>query len=385
MRMGQQGMLQTQALASEQASKTAWAHEISRLRVELEVTGSMSRQQAAALEVARRQAANSDITAEQASQERIKLEALLRHSTREQHSELVNATESATAEASRMRARLENSHNEMQGMRNAKAAIEALWFELQSIAPCFGLAAEFLRDEESPAAQVLRSPQMAAGGLPPVRIPVCALRWRPGAAINTTPLWSAVRSGLFCIFHQLQTGALLPENVELTVCCADGRWFCSRDEDDDKFAALLLYQALHRDMPVACTCRVGSVNALLDMPRGELATAAGLSVRSSGALWRVPPLDEEDFFRAFMRDSPLWEVVEDFLYQRRRMRVDDALQAEAKRNPIESVIRVPGPLAKQASAPSQMTPSLAAEQARERYVHEAARYSAMHAKARSAI
>jgi len=385
MRMGQQGMLQTQALASEQASKAAWAHEINRLRVELEVTGSMSRQQAASLEVARRQAANSDITAEQAGQERIRLEALLRHSTREQHSELVSATESATAEASRMRARVETAHNELQGVRNAKAGMEALWFELRNIAPCFGLAAEFLRDEESPAAQVIRGPQMAAGGLPPVRIPVCALRWRPGAAINTTPLWSSVRTGLYCIFHQLQTGALNPENVELTVCCADGRWFCSRDEDDDKFAALLLYQALHRDTPVACTCRVGTVHALLDIPKGELATAAGLSVRSSGALWRVPPLDEEDFFRAFMRDSPLWEVVEDFLYQRRRTRVDDALQAEAMRNPIESVIRVPGPLAQQPVAQSQMRPTQAVEQARDRYVHEAARYSAMHARARSAI
>merc|ERR1719482_674344 len=44
MRLGQQGMKQTQSLAQEQAAKTAWAHEINRLRVELEVTGSMGRQ-----------------------------------------------------------------------------------------------------------------------------------------------------------------------------------------------------------------------------------------------------------------------------------------------------------------------------------------------------
>merc|ERR1712187_267172 len=95
-------------------------------------------------------------------------------------------------------------------------------------------------------------------------------------------------------------------------------------------------QALHRDMPVSCTCRVGTVHALLDLPKDDLATAAGLSARSVGSLWRVPPLDEEDFFRAFMRDSPLREAVEDFLYQRRKNRVSEALQAEAKREPSRS-------------------------------------------------
>merc|ERR1719399_1380224 len=99
--MGQQGMLQTQALAQEQAAKTAWAHEINRLRVELEVTGSMGRQQAAALEVARRQAANSDLSADEANRERIRIEALLRHATREQHTELTTATQNASSEAAR--------------------------------------------------------------------------------------------------------------------------------------------------------------------------------------------------------------------------------------------------------------------------------------------
>jgi hypothetical protein len=390
MRLGQQGMKQTQSLAQEQAAKTAWAHEINRLRVELEVTGSMGRQQAAALEVARRQAANSDLAADEANRERVRIEALLRHATREQHSELNQATENATAEASRMKARVEAANNQLNGIRNNMAGMEALWQELRSLMPSGAMAAEFMRDEESPAAEVLRKPQMAAGGLPPVRIPVLALRWRPGAAINTTPLWSAMRSGLFCIFHQLQTGALQPEDVELTVCCAEGRWFCSRSEEDNKFAALLLYQSLHRDQPVACTGRVGTVHALLEVSKTELANAAGLSVRSTGALWRVPPLDEEDFFRAFMRDSPLWEAVEDFLYQRRRKRVGEAMDAEARREPISSVVHVPGPL-RACEAQPLLHPSThqaaekAAQQAKQRYIHEAAVHDAVHARARSAI
>ena len=95
-------------------------------------------------------------------------------------------------------------------------------------------------------------------------------------------------------------------------------------------------------------------------------------------------MDEEDFFRAFMRDSPLWEAVEDFLYQRRRARVGDALNAEARREPISSVMHVPGPLRAQESQPV-LRPPMAADQARERYVHEGAVHSAVHARARSAI
>lgn len=342
--LGSRGMVQSQQLAAKQAEEVAWAHEIQRLRVELEVIGSMGRQSATALEVARRQAANSDITAEQASQERVRLEALLRNATREQHNELVSATQSASAEASRMQARVEQGRNELAGLRSALSGMESMWGEVRSAAPCCAAAAEFLRDPDSPAVRLLQQPRNAVSAGPSVRIPVLALRWRPGAALNTTPAWSAVRSGLYCTFHQLQTGAVQPEELELAVCCAEGRWVCTREEDDASFAALLMYQVLHRDAPVAPSCRIGSVHALTDRPQ-DLASAAGLSVRSSGALWRTPPLDEEDFFRAFMRDSPLWEVVEEFLYQRRRLRVEGALQAEARRDPIGAVVPVvPGPL-----------------------------------------
>jgi len=254
-----------------------------------------------------------------------------------------------------MRARVDGARNEVQGVRSALAGREALWTELRNVAPCATAAAEFLRDPDSPAVKAVQNPRLSAGGLPPVRIPVLALRWRPGAAMDTTPMWSAVRHGFFCIFHQLQSGGLQPEEVELTVCCAEGRWFCSRTEEDDRFAALLLFQALHRDVPVAATCRIGTVHALLETPKAELAAASGLGVRCTNALWRTPPLDEEDFFRAFMRDSPLWETVEDFLYQRRRARVDEAMQAHAKREPIKSVMDVPGPLrVPPVERPSQM-------------------------------
>merc|ERR1711972_565437 len=248
--------------------------------------------------------------------------------------------------------------------------------------------------EDSEAAQVVRGPQLAAGGFPPVRIPVVALRWRPGAGINTTPTWPAVQSGLYCYFHQLQTGALLPKDVELTVCCVDGRWFCAREEEDYKFGALLFYQVLHRDMLVECTCRVGSVHALLDIPKGDLANAAGLSARSVGALWRVPPLEEEDFFNAFMLDAPknFREAVKDFLHHRRRSRVDESMQAEAKRNhefmqaeakrnPIGSVIQLPNSIAAQAQ--QLPYPSVSLEQTRDTYLHDRAMHSAMHTRARS--
>merc|ERR1711879_458373 len=96
---------------------------------------------------------------------------------------------------------------------------------------------------------------------------------------------------------------------------------------------------------------------LLDVPKAKLADSSGLDVQSVGALWRVPPLDEEDFFRAFMRDSPLWEAVEDFLYQRRRTRVGEALQAEARREPVASVMHVPGPLRPPESQPALYDPA----------------------------
>merc|ERR1719277_2349855 len=129
------------------------------------------------------------------------------------------------------------------------------------------------------------------------------------------------------MFHQLQTGARLPEQVELTVCCANGHWFCTREEEAAQFAALLLYQALHRDAPVVATCRVGSPHALLNAPPAGF---AGLGVRSTNALWRTPPLDDEDFLRALLAGTPLKDQLEGFFYQQRRGRVDEALREEAK-------------------------------------------------------
>ena len=72
----------------------------------------MNRQEAAALEVSRRHAAAADLQAEQASQDRARLEAALRHATIEQHAELNQATEAATAEAFRLRQRHEAQKEE---------------------------------------------------------------------------------------------------------------------------------------------------------------------------------------------------------------------------------------------------------------------------------
>jgi len=353
LRLGAQGMAQGQKLASGQAALLACNHEISRLRVELEVTGTMSRQQASALEVARRQAAGADLSAEQASQERVKAEAKLRHATNAQRAELLSATESATAEAARLRQRIEGNRGELQGVRKVLAAQEALWSEVQSIAPCLAAAAEFLRDPQSPAAQLVQGPApLAPGGPAPVRIPVAALRWGPSLALDTTPGWAALRDGIYGLFHRLQAGSLLPEHLELTVCCAAGRWFCTREEECGRFAALLMYQALHRDAPVAATCRVGTAHALLGLTGAELASFTGLGVRCAGALWRTPPLDDEEFLRAVLRGAPLREAFEDFLYQQRRGRVEEALREEARRDPVGSVASAQGPLRAPAMQPA---------------------------------
>jgi len=343
LRLGAQGMAQSQELAHEQAAMIACSHEINRLRVELEVVGTMSRQNAGALEAARRQAAGSDISAEQATQEKVRAEALLKHATREQHAGLLSATEAATTEAARLRRRIDGGKDELLGVRRVLAATEAILAEVQSISSCTNAAAEFLRDPSTPAAQLANGPMaLAAGGPAPVRVPVLALRWAPGAAMDTTPVLRALRAdGVYGIFHQLQTGAKLPEQIELTVCCADGRWFCARPEEAHRFAALLFFQALHRDAPVSATCRVGSVHSLMNAPPVDV---TGLGIRSAGTLWRTPPLDDEDFLKALLSGTQVKEDLEQFFQGRRRGRVEDALREEAVWDPVGSVIPLPGPL-----------------------------------------
>lgn len=337
LRLGAQGMAQSRVLASEQAAMLAANQEISRLRVELEITGTSCRRQASDLEVARRQAAGADIEAEQASNERVRLEALLKHATREQHSELVSTTEQATAEAARMRRKVEGGREELQGVRKVLTGLEGTLAEIQSLAPSALAAAEFIHDPETAAAQQARSHEvLAPGGPPPVRMPVLALRWGPGIGLDTTPVLTALRTdGLFGLFHQLATGAKQPEQVELTICFLHGRWFCTREEEAAHFAALLAYQALHRDAPVQATCRVGSPHSLLNPPTAGF---TGLGVRSVNALWRTPPLDDEDFLRLLVAGTPLKDRLEAFFYEQRRGRVHEALREEAQRDPVGSVL-----------------------------------------------
>eukprot|EP00811_Abedinium_folium_P006080 NODE_15595_length_1041_cov_5.629103.p1 GENE.NODE_15595_length_1041_cov_5.629103~~NODE_15595_length_1041_cov_5.629103.p1 ORF type:complete len:322 (+),score=108.19 NODE_15595_length_1041_cov_5.629103:120-968(+) len=251
------------------------------------------------------------------------------------------ASESASAEASRMRSLFDGSRAELQVVKQALQIAELRWREINMLSPSFATTIEFMRDPSNPAAEVANLPPYTAGGAAPVRIPVLALRWRPGAGLNTTPIWTALRSGLFAIFHQLQVGALQPEDLELAVCCLDGRWYCTRDEEAPRFASLLMFQALHRDVPVVPTCRVSSPHAMRGVPRSELTDGVGLNVRSWGALWHTPPADEEDFLRALMRDSPFLEPFEALVLERQRGRVDEALRAEAVRDPVGSVVSVP--------------------------------------------
>lgn len=343
LRLGAQGMAQSQELAQEQAALIACHSEINRLRVELEVVGSMGRQQAATLEAERRRAAGADLEAEQATQDRIRAEAILKHTTHEQQAELANASQAAIDEAMRLRRRVEGNRDELQGVRKVLVATEATMAEIHKISPCTHAAAEFLRDPSTPAAQLANGPNpLAAGGPPPVRLPVLALRWAPGITVDTTPVLSTLRQdGVYGMLHQLQSGVKQPDQVELTVCSAHGSWFCAKSEEAPRFAALLLFQALHRDAPVAATCRVTPVAALPKMPTIEF---AGLGVRNGDVLWRTPPLDDEDFFKALLVGSPLKEKLEQFFYIQRRDRVQEALQEDTKRNPVTSVTALPGKL-----------------------------------------
>jgi len=158
-----------------------------------------------------------------------------------------------------------------------------------------------------------------------------------------------------------------PEDIHLTTCCVEGRWFCAREDDAPRLAALLMFQALHRDMPVLATCRVGTAHSLLTVSPVELVEATGLSVRCSGALWRTPPLDEEEFMRALLRGSPLQQTFEEFLYKRRRDRVEDALREEGKQDPFSTLAPSLGPrhaspmpaAPQKAAAPPLLMPSYA--------------------------
>eukprot|EP00931_Biecheleriopsis_adriatica_P045276 TRINITY_DN25953_c0_g1_i1.p1 TRINITY_DN25953_c0_g1~~TRINITY_DN25953_c0_g1_i1.p1 ORF type:complete len:443 (-),score=111.00 TRINITY_DN25953_c0_g1_i1:52-1380(-) len=326
------------AIAEGQVTVLALQEEIRRLRVELEVTGTSNRQNAHELEVERRRAAGADLTAEHHGKEKARLQAALRRAGEDQRESMAAQAEQAEEERRRLERRLEAEHNELVGMRQVVNNLEAQFTEVRSLLPAALQAATFALDPESPAAKVAHGPQqLSAAGPPAVRVPVLALRWFPGATLNSTPCWQAIREGVYGMLHQLQTGATLPEQVELTVCEADGRWYCTQDAEVHLFAALLMYQALHRDAPVSALCRVSSPHSLLGLPKTDLTRHTGLSVVSSGAKWRVAPQEEEEFLRAFMSGSQLHEAVEDFLLERRRGRVDNAWQEEVKRDPFNPV------------------------------------------------
>lgn len=337
--LASQGMAQSRAFASEQAEAAAAKSELAILRVELEVTNSKSRQQAVELEAARKRVAGSDLTAEYQSQERVRMEALLRHRTQEHHTEVSTATEAANAEANRLREKVDSLRRELQGVRSHYSDVDRMWTEAQALSPCVTQAAEFTIDPESPAARVLRLPVQTIGGAPCVRLPVSALRWRPGASMDTTPGWPTLRGqntcrprstlppvGLYCLLHQLQTGAVSAEEIELTVCCAEGRWFMTQQDDDHRFAALLMFQSLRRDAPVAVTCRVGSPDVLLGMTIADLAIHTGLSLRDARAQWRTPPENDEAFLECFLRNSPFAAEIHELVTDRQRRRARSALE-----------------------------------------------------------
>ncbi|CAK9096708.1 Curved DNA-binding protein [Durusdinium trenchii] len=308
----------------------ALQEEVRRLRIELEVTSSKQRQQEAHLEAERLRAAGADLSAEHAEKGKARLEAALKRADEEQRENVETLTAQVQQQKQRLERRLEAERNEAIQNRQVMSNLESTVAEIRSVMPSLLEAADFLRDPHSPALKMARGPVLLSVNSS-VRIPVLALRWAPKLGLNSTPGWAALREGLFALFHQLQTGAMVPEQVELRVCEAGGRWFCCEEQDTGPFAALLMFQALHRDAPISATCRM-STKVML--PAEELEKHSGLSVLSTAAMWRTPPQHEEDFLRALLVGSSLEEVFRDFLYHQRRGRVEDAFEEELKRDGV---------------------------------------------------
>ncbi|CAE7872659.1 cbpA, partial [Symbiodinium microadriaticum] len=313
-------------LQKSRAEVTAQQGEIRRLRIELQASGSQQRQHAQDLEAERLRAAGSDLAAAQAGQEKARLKATLRRVDDDQREQLEIFSAQALEEKRRLQQRLQDAHHELVTCRKVAGNLEAVLAEVRSLVPAAMAAVEFIRDVENPAIKLARGPVLLSLNTS-VHIPVLALRWGPGTCLDSTPGWQAVREGLFALLHQLQTGATTPEKIELSVCEVDGLWFCSEASEAKSFAALLLYQALHRDAPVSPTCRVTSAHKILTVPKEDF-KHSGLSVLTGSAAWRDAPKDDEDFLRAFLVGSPLRDAMSDFLYHQRRNRVQDALQRE---------------------------------------------------------
>eukprot|EP00439_Symbiodinium_sp_Y106_P036733 s3902_g4.t1 len=314
-------------LQKSRAEVTAQQEEIRRLRIELQASASQQRQHAQDLEAERLRAAGSDLAAAQAGQEKARLKATLRRVDDDQREQLEIFSAQALEEKRRLQQRLQDEHHELVTCRKVAGNFEAVLAEVRSLVPAAMGAVEFVKDMENPAVKLARGPVLHSLNTS-VRIPVLALRWGPGTHLDSTPGWQAVREGLFALLHQLQTGATTPEKTELSVCEVDGQWFCSEASEATNFAALLLYQALHRDAPVSPTCRVTSAHKVMTVPKEDFKQHSGLSVLTGSVAWREAPKDDEDFLRAFLIGSPLRDAMSDFLYHQRRNRVQDALQRE---------------------------------------------------------
>ena len=155
-------------------------------------------------------------------------------------------------------------------------------------------------------------------------IPVLALRWATKLALKSTPSSEALREGswrIICSFPSwAATGAIVPEQVELHVCEAGGRWLCCEEADAGRFAALLMHQSLHQH----------EVSSNFSMPKEELEKHNGLSVLS---LWVVEHCGarHQSTRRTFFK--PCWLGLHlkrfskiYFIYEECRGRVEDAFE-----------------------------------------------------------
>lgn len=163
-----------------------------------------------------------------------------------------------------------------------------------------------------------RAPTLTCGGTNPepgnqhrVAFPLLALEWPPHANPDVIPAWRAcIASGALGLFGRLCTGNLQPSTseLELSVSNVHGRWFgaVGGGAEVQRFAALMLFQALRLDITVFCTCRIMPsplplLNAVSELcPDHRSVPRLG----SEHQICKAPPTTDEALVRRLLAGCP---------------------------------------------------------------------------------
>jgi len=185
--------------------------------------------------------------------------------------------------------------------------IDSRWRALSTTVPAIAELAEFLSKE---------APRLASSELLPgkKRLPVLALEWPPNVPFDVSLVWqNLTATGVYGLAARLCSGEILPEadELELHVCCFNGRWFAGAlsPADAPRLAALLMYQALRLDIVIAPYCRVVPAKRSqyadfleLDPKRRSVAKVGPACARSPAAY--IQPASQEAVLRAVLRGCP---------------------------------------------------------------------------------